>query len=133
MILDSYIIAFAQHELQSKNIRSTLLVFLSVLSIVCFMQWLLKMVLQIRKLPPGPWGFPILGILSFIGSEKHLKFLRLSKIYGSLFSARLGQQLTVVIADYKLIREAFKKEEFTARPKTPIYSILNGFGEYLFY
>lgn len=78
-----------------------------------------------------PTGSPIFGILNLIGSEKHTAFMKLSKIYGTLFSARLGSQLTVVISDYKLIREVFKKKEFTGRPKSPLYQTLQGFGKSL--
>lgn len=81
-------------------------------------------------LPPGPLGIPILGYLTFLGNEKHTKFEYLSKKYGSIFSARLGCQLTVVISDYKIIREAFKKYEFSGRPKTPLMNTLNGFGKF---
>lgn len=80
-------------------------------------------------LPPGPWGLPVMGYLAFIGHEKHTRYLELAKRYGSLFSARLGNQLTVVMSDYKMIRDAFRREEFTGRPDTPFMQTLDGFGE----
>lgn len=84
---------------------------------------------EIRKLPPGPWGPPVVGYLPFLG-VRHKTFLTLARHYGTLFSARIGNQLTVVLSDYKLIREAFRREEFTGRPSTPLMHTLDGLGEY---
>ncbi|CAG5012496.1 unnamed protein product [Parnassius apollo] len=82
---------------------------------------------EMRKLPPGPWGPPVVGYLPFLG-VRHKTFLELARSYGALFSARLGNQLTVVLSDYKLIREAFRREEFTGRPSTPLMHTLDGLG-----
>ncbi|KAJ6637049.1 Cytochrome P450 18a1 [Pseudolycoriella hygida] len=83
---------------------------------------------EFKYLPPGPWGLPIFGYLMFMGKEKHTRFMELAKNYGSIYSARLGYQLTVVISDYKVVREIFRKEEFTGRPDTPFLKTINGFG-----
>lgn len=112
--------------------RSTLLVFTGVLLAVTLIQWLIKFIKQIRTLPPGPWGLPFLGYFAFIGHEKHTSFKKLADKYGSIFSARLGTQLTVVLSDYKMIRDAFRKDEFTGRPDTPLLQTLNGLGKNLF-
>ncbi|XP_068629983.1 cytochrome P450 18a1-like [Battus philenor] len=82
---------------------------------------------EMRKLPPGPWGPPVVGYLPFLG-VRHKTFLELARNYGALFSARLGNQLTIVLSDYKLIREAFRREEFTGRPSTPLMHTLDGLG-----
>lgn len=84
---------------------------------------------EMRKLPPGPWGPPVVGYLPFLG-VRHKTFLELARSYGALFSARLGNQLTVVLSDYKLIREAFRREEFTGRPSTPLMHTLDGLGKF---
>lgn len=90
--------------------------------------WLMTLVREIRKLPPGPWGPPVVGYLPFLG-VRHKTFLELARNYGALFSARLGNQLTIVLSDYKLIREAFRREEFTGRPNTPLMHTLDGLGK----
>lgn len=82
-----------------------------------------------RSLPPGPWGPPVVGYLPFLG-VRHKTFLELARSYGALFSARLGNQLTVVLSDYRLIREAFRREEFTGRPSTPLMHTLDGLGKF---
>lgn len=105
---------------------STLLVFLSVLAVVRIFQW----VKQVRSLPPGPWGVPILGYLPFLkGKAVHLHYAELAKKYGSMFSAKLGTHLVVVLSDYRAIRETFKREEFTGRPHTEFNNILGGYGK----
>lgn len=90
---------------------------------------LMSVVREMRKLPPGPWGAPVVGYLPFVG-VRHKTFLELARSYGALFSARLGNQLTVVLSDYRLIREAFRREEFTGRPSTPLMHTLEGLGMY---
>ena len=84
---------------------------------------------EMRKLPPGPWSPPVVGYLPFLG-VRHKTFLELARNYGALFSARLGNQLTIVLSDYKLIREAFRREEFTGRPSTPLMHTLDGLGKF---
>lgn len=106
----------------------TLLVFFGVLLVTRTVQWLRYM----QKLPPGPWGLPFFGYLPFLKGDVHLQFSKLAKKYGSMFSARLGTQLVVVISDYRIIRESFRREEFSGRPHTEFINILDGYGEYLF-
>ncbi|KAL1140657.1 hypothetical protein AAG570_000587 [Ranatra chinensis] len=80
------------------------------------------------RLPPGPLGLPLVGYLPFLGPEAHLHFSRLSAKFGPVFSLRLGAQFVVVLSDYKLIREAFRREDFTARPDSEFSNILGGYG-----
>ncbi|EDW82806.1 uncharacterized protein Dwil_GK24949 [Drosophila willistoni] len=134
MLTDSYLIKFLLRQLQieqqdsQKDAQHMLMVFFSFLVLIIFMKWLLRHYRELRKLPPGPWGLPVIGYLLFMGNEKHTRFMELAKQYGSLFSTRLGSQLTVVMSDYKMIRECFRREEFTGRPDTPFMQTLNGYG-----
>ncbi|XP_077271483.1 cytochrome P450 18a1 [Temnothorax americanus] len=89
---------------------------------------LVKWVIYIKNLPPGPWGMPIWGYLPFMKSPTHLHFHELAKKYGKIFSVTIGSGLTVVISDYRIIRDAFKREEFSGRPRTDFMSILDGYG-----
>lgn len=84
---------------------------------------------RIRSLPPGPWGLPIIGYLPFLKGDAHISFKNLSNKYGPIFSTKLGDQLIVVLSDYRHIREAFRKEEFSGRPHTELSSILGGYGK----
>jgi len=79
-------------------------------------------------LPSGPKGLPILGMVFSIKKDFHLQLFDFSKVYGKLFSMKMGGNLLVVLSDHKLIKAAFGKSEFTARPKTVFDSILGGYG-----
>lgn len=81
------------------------------------------------SLPPGPWGLPLTGYLPFLRADTHIHFKELAAKYGSVFSTRLGNKLIVVLSDYRMIREAFSKEEFTGRPDTEFSNILGGYGK----
>lgn len=116
--------------LQKSIIRNSLMFTCGILLLGLILQKILSIIYEIKKLPPGPYGIPIFGYLAFVGNEKHTKYRELAKKYGSIFSARLGCQLNVVISDYKTIREAFKTYEFTNRPKTPLMDVINGFGKF---
>jgi 26-hydroxylase len=103
-----------------------------VLVILAFVR-LCQIVREIRSLPPGPWGFPVIGYLPFLkGNVHHLHYSDLASKYGTMFSTRLGNQLVVVLSDHKMIREAFRREEFTGRPQTQFTNILGGYGEQSF-
>lgn len=103
-------------------------VFSGVLLIIRYIQiWRLN-----KRLPPGPWGVPVLGSLPFVKGDLHLYFKELASKYGSLFSLKLGSKNIVVMSDYKAIRDAFRREEFTGRPITEFTSILGGYGELVF-
>lgn len=108
-------------------ISRTSIPLLATVGVTLLLARLLAVIRDIRKLPPGPWGPPVVGYLPFVG-VRHKTFLELARNYGTLFSARLGNQLTVVLSDYRLIREAFRREEFTGRPSTPLMHTLDGLG-----
>lgn len=110
------------------DVLSSLLVFLVVFGAVRSLQWLK----YLKTLPPGPWGFPIIGYLPFIKGDVHLQFGEMAKKYGSMFSARLGTQLVVVLSDYRIIRDTFRREEFTGRPHTEFINILGGYGKFFY-
>ncbi|GLH15186.1 Cytochrome P450 18a1 [Gryllus bimaculatus] len=101
-----------------------LLVFVGVLVAVR----LLQLFRELCALPPGPWGVPLIGYLPFLKGDMHLQFHDMARRYGPMFSARLGNQLVVVLSDHKTVRDAFRREEFTARPKSFVTDILDGYG-----
>ncbi|KAG5875608.1 hypothetical protein JTB14_036605 [Gonioctena quinquepunctata] len=88
----------------------------------------LQLLREAFSLPPGPWGLPILGSLPFLKGDLHLHYRDLTHKYGSLISTRLGSQLIVVLSDYKMIRDIFRRDDFTGRPDTEFTNILGGYG-----
>jgi ecdysteroid 25-hydroxylase CYP306A1 len=104
---------------------SLLLVVASLVAVIWFLQR------RGPPVPPGPRGVPLLGFLPWIDPKApHLTFTRLAKLYGPIYSLKLGNVFTVVLSDHRLIRQAFAKETFAGR--APLYlthGIMKGYGE----
>ncbi|XP_049951342.1 cytochrome P450 306a1 [Schistocerca serialis cubense] len=70
--------------------------------------------------PPGPRGLPLLGNLLLLDpAAPHESLSALARRYGPIFSLRLGSVPTVVLADARLVRDAFAKDACTGR--APLY------------
>ncbi|XP_070567858.1 cytochrome P450 2U1-like [Ptychodera flava] len=63
-----------------------------------------------RNLPPGPSGLPLIGCLLRLGERPQKKFKEWAKVYGNVFSVRLGTELVVVLNSNPAIKEAFIKK-----------------------
>ena len=125
MAWNSTIVSWLVRSLHNVDMFWTLTCFASVLILLRAYQ----VFQQLNKLPPGPWGLPFLGYLPYLTGIPHEQFYHLSKKYGSIFSTRLGSELVVVLADYKSIRNAFRKETSSGRPNNNITALMEGFGE----
>ncbi|XP_050692357.1 cytochrome P450 18a1-like [Eriocheir sinensis] len=79
-------------------------------------------------LPPGPWGVPVFGYLPFLSKDIHYSLLGLARRFGPIYSIRFGIKRFVVLADPDVIRDAFRREEFHARPSNTLYEIFEGYG-----
>ena len=81
-----------------------------------------------RNLPPGPWGWPLLGYLPNLaialyrtGLHPHQIFVKMSKDHGSIFSMYIGGKLVVVLQKFKTVKEAFRSPHITDRPSSPVF------------
>ena len=64
--------------------------------------------------PPGPIGVPILGYLPWLDPKKTYETLtNLTKTYGPVFSVNFGSVKCVVVADNKIMKDLFSKDELT--------------------
>ncbi|KAJ6676260.1 CYTOCHROME P450 FAMILY 76 SUBFAMILY C POLYPEPTIDE 5-RELATED [Salix viminalis] len=63
------------------------------------------------RLPPGPYAWPILGNALQMGRNPHVTLANLAKIYGPLFSVRLGSQLVVVASSQEAAAEILKTQD----------------------
>lgn len=89
-------------------------------------------ILSKKDFPPGPFGVPFLGYLPFLNPKKPYETLtKLSQKYGPIYGVQLGSIYCVVLAEASLIRDAFKREEFTGRaPLFVTHGIMGGHGEF---
>ncbi|XP_070704107.1 cytochrome P450 2K1-like [Pempheris klunzingeri] len=79
---------------------------------------------ELEKEPPGPRPLPLLGNLLQLDLERPYKTLcELSEKYGSVFKVYLGTNKVVVLAGYKVVKEALVSyaEEFGDRDISPIF------------
>ena len=92
------------------------------------------MILWYRKrkcqtnLPHGPWGFPIVGYLPFLGPQPQEKFMQLRKKYGDIFTIQMGSFTVVVLNGCGVIKEALITNGgiFDTRPGFFSFSQLSG-------
>ncbi|CAJ0928395.1 unnamed protein product, partial [Ranitomeya imitator] len=83
-------------------------------------------------MPPGPMPLPVIGNLNLLDLNKpHESLMKLSEKYGEVFTLHFGPKKMVILAGYKIIKEALvtQAEDFSERPTTPLFDILsNGHG-----
>ncbi|GAB6025227.1 hypothetical protein CHUAL_010648 [Chamberlinius hualienensis] len=78
--------------------------FIYCLVAAILVKWTIKHVNIIVKLPPGPWGLPLVGYLPWIRKNAYESFIDISKKYGGLFSVNLGSETVVVLNDWKAVK-----------------------------
>ncbi|XP_038058681.1 cytochrome P450 2J6-like [Patiria miniata] len=76
-----------------------------------------------KNLPPGPWGFPLIGSVPAIirevrrGVEPHDLFMRYAAKFGPVFRLQILNKTVVVLNDYTSVKEAFQHPQLNDRPK----------------
>ena len=88
---------------------------------VLFLVWLTSLMSKPKNFPPGPPRLPFIGSLPFMrGSGEQPSLLHgleeNVKEFGPVFGFYFGQTPAVVIADFEMLREAFKTEQLAGRP-----------------
>ncbi|XP_072050914.1 cytochrome P450 2J4-like [Amphiura filiformis] len=94
-------------------------VLLCVTAFVILWWWLQKP----KNLPPGPWGWPLVGYIPNLvvalyrtGLDPPQLFAKMSTKYGPVFSMRIGGKLIVVLNKHSIIKEAFHNPHISNRP-----------------
>lgn len=84
-----------------------------------------------RKSPPGPFGLPVVGSLLHLGDSPHLALSKMAKVYGSVFSIRLGWRKAVVLNSQDVIKEALSRKagHFSGRPPFHNFQISSNGGK----
>ncbi|XP_035678343.1 cytochrome P450 2U1-like [Branchiostoma floridae] len=86
-----------------------------------------------KNLPPGPWGWPLLGNIPMLAKCAFVPatFTELSKQYGDVMTVWIGRDVNIIISGYKTIRNALVKraDEFSSRRIFPAVADLRGPGD----
>uniref|UniRef100_F6RLR6 Uncharacterized protein n=1 Tax=Ciona intestinalis TaxID=7719 RepID=F6RLR6_CIOIN len=101
---------------------------IAVFSIYCLLSWQRRP----KNFPPGPRGFPVLGIVPYFGKYPEKVLSKFADQYESrVMSFRMGRMDWIVLNDIETITQALVKqgEDFAGRPKSPLFDMLtNGCG-----
>ncbi len=90
-----------------------------------------------RNLPPGPWGFPIIGsvpaLLLGLRREVYAHHLlgRYAHKYGPVFRLRVFNKTLILLNDYKSIRSAFQHPQLSDRPDMLLTEAFQSEGKWL--
>ncbi|KAI3468880.1 hypothetical protein Pfo_025543 [Paulownia fortunei] len=108
---------------------AVLLVSILLLSIFWYIKALLNLGGKTPPLPPGPWGFPIIGYLPFLGSNLLHQFTDLALQYGPIYKLRLGSKLSVVIGSPSLVKQVVReKDSIFSNRDAPIAALVFSHG-----
>lgn len=79
-----------------------------------------------KNAPPGPVGWPVLGIVPHLSNSLHVDFFHMAKIYGDLFSLKLGLKPAIVVSSPKMAAEVLKEKEgmFSSRTITEAIRVI---------
>ncbi|XP_031117154.1 geraniol 8-hydroxylase-like [Ipomoea triloba] len=64
-----------------------------------------------KKLPPGPFHWPVIGNLHLLGTQPHKSLSQLAQKYGPIMNLKLGLINTVIISSSAMAREALQKQD----------------------
>nr|XP_026690341.1 cytochrome P450 2C4-like [Ciona intestinalis] len=89
----------------------------TILTLIClllFYTWYRRP----SRFPPGPRGFPIVGVLPFLEKYSERTMHKWSKKYGPVMSVRMGNDDWVVMGNYEAVYQSFVKagSAFSGRP-----------------
>ncbi|KAM0913590.1 hypothetical protein ACQ4PT_012030 [Festuca glaucescens] len=79
-----------------------------------------------KRLPPSPWGLPILGHLPLLGPLPHRKLRSLAQTHGPVMLLRLGGVPTVVASSAAAAQDVMKTRDlaFASRPPVRMAELL---------
>ncbi|XP_024538197.1 flavonoid 3'-monooxygenase-like [Selaginella moellendorffii] len=80
-----------------------------------------------RRLPPGPFSFPIFGALFSLQQPLHHHFAKISKKYGPIVYLKIGMVPYVVVNNNEMAAQVLKAHdlEFASRPAEEFFRIVS--------
>ncbi|CAD5113963.1 DgyrCDS3126 [Dimorphilus gyrociliatus] len=71
-----------------------------------------------KRLPPGPRGYPFIGVLLALKNRPHVVLQKWWKKYGDIYSCYMGSRLCIVLNGDRLFRSCMVKDgkNYTGRP-----------------
>ena len=72
---------------------------------------------SLAGLPPGPRGYPLLGVAPLLGKNQFAAFTRWAEEFGDVISVPVIGRRLIVLNDADVIRETMSQAAFAARPR----------------
>ncbi|KAH7276417.1 hypothetical protein KP509_39G006500 [Ceratopteris richardii] len=81
---------------------------------------------KVKRFPPGPWSWPIVGNMHLLANLPHQVIRDLSRQYGPIIGLRLGQQPAIAVCSPSLAKEVLMTHDsvFGNRPAFKLYDNL---------
>lgn len=81
-----------------------------------------------KKLPPGPWPWPVVGNLGVLSGLPHRNLHQLAAKHGGLMYLQLGQVPCLVVCTAAAAKDLFKSHDaaFSNRPKRLDHRVISG-------
>lgn len=98
------------------ELNVTILVSLTLIATIFLLAKKLK---SKPNLPPGPRGLPIVGFLPFLGTDLHITFTNLAKIYGPIYKFWLGSRLCVVLSSPEAVKQVVRDHDAIFSDRDP--------------
>ena len=93
-----------------------------ILLFICSITSIIFWYNQRLNLPPGPKGWPLLGILpQLMTTHPFVLFKSLSEKYGNIVSFKALNTMVVLLSDFELIREAFAHPDICGRQSLALF------------
>ncbi|KAG6432383.1 hypothetical protein SASPL_103959 [Salvia splendens] len=89
-----------------------------ILASIAWICILISRAQKLSKLPPGPYGLPIIGNIFHLGHKPHRSLAKLSQKYGPVMSLKLGSITTVVISSPETAKLVLQKHDSSFSNRT---------------
>ncbi|KAK9068012.1 hypothetical protein SSX86_012123 [Deinandra increscens subsp. villosa] len=115
-----------QADNERDELARTILTVSVLILVLLWYKWTLSFTRKGRnRLPPGPYGLPVLGYLPFLSHNLHEKFTEIAQTYGPIFSMRLGSKLHVVVSSMDLVKVVARDLDQTFANRSPPLTALS--------